>query len=91
MTDFLSALSGELQALAVIIAVGILVFVIWGASKAAAKRAGSRFGWGAIGVVLLVLGAFLWIVTAELPLAGFLAFLGFMILVLAIAFGGSRR
>ena len=71
-----------------LIAIGVLVFAIWGAAKEGAKRAGMHLGVAGIGLVAALLAVLSWWVGA----AGFALLLGLIGAVLLIVglSGGTR-
>lgn len=87
MLSILSALGTELATYAPLIIAGIITFALWGVLKAAASRGGSRFGFGAVGGVMLIAGGALWTFGLDLGLALVLGLIGLVILILAVALG----
>lgn len=84
-TDFFWSTLGVLWPVLVI---GVIVFVGWGASKAAAERAGYHLGVLGVGIVLLLLGAATWYI-GQPAFAALLFFIG-VVLIIAGLWGDSR-
>lgn len=92
MTDLPTLIGQDLQIYSLLIVAGIIVFTIWAISKSAAKRAGSRFGWGALAGIVFVLGILLaTLVPAQAGLGWYLILIGFVGLLIVIFAGRSRR
>ena len=89
MVDFVSQLASSLHVYGLLIGVGVLVFVLWGAAKAAAHQAGIRFGWAAVAAVVLLLGLFFWVYVGLTGLGELLALIGAVAFVLSLL--GGRR
>ncbi len=87
MAAIVADLVAELSIYAPLIIAGIITFALWGALKAAADRGGSRFGFGAVGGVMLIAGGALWTFGLDAGLAVVLGLIGLVILILAVALG----
>ncbi len=88
MADFVGQLASTVQGYGLLIGVGVLVFVIWGAAKAAAHRAGTRFGWAAVAGVVLLLGIFFWAYVGLSGLGELLTLVGGVGFLLSLLVGG---
>ncbi len=87
MISILQALAAELSTYAPLIIAGIITFALWGALKSAAAKGGTRFGFGAVGGVMLIAGGALWTFGLDMGIAFVLGLIGLVILVLAVALG----
>ena len=85
---FLDTLLAYVTLLWPVLAVGIIVFALWGAAKTAAHESGRHLGIAGIGVVFVTVGAFSW----KFGFVSMAALIGFIGLVLIVAgfSGGSR-
>lgn len=90
--DLGSAIAQDLQLYSLLLVAGIIVFILWAIGRSAAKRAGSRFGWGALAGAAFVLGILLVaFVPAQVGVGWILVLVGFVGLLIVIFAGRSRR
>ena len=87
MTDVLAAFWGFIQSESILLVAAILLFALYAAFKAGAKRAGSRWGiYGVLGMVVVAGAVGIWVSSnpAVVGLGWFLFGFGLLFLVIAI-------
>jgi hypothetical protein len=96
LTDVLGAFWGFIQSESILLVAAILLFALYAAFKAGAKRAGSRWGiYGVLGMVVVAGAVGIWVSStpAVVDLGWFLFAFGLLFLLIAVVAaprGGGR-